>query len=309
MLRGRSPYLIPLVLFTLLLSACHERDKMSSSVLLRVNGRITTIEQFQEEVSRLLVAETGISQQRRKELERSLLAQKIDREIILGQADRADIQIPEARLESVVAENLAEYPAGDFERMLEEQHLTREEWRKELEDNLRIEAAARRLAYDGIAITEKEIAAYYQDHREMFNHPDQVRTRQITLATEAEGRQVLGVLQQGMDFAEAARKYSRSPDAEQGGDLGFFSRGEMPAEFDKTVFALPPGRISELVKSDYGFHIFLVEERRPAKRMTLEEVRDEIVAALREAKEEQAYREWLQALRSRASIEIDWSLL
>jgi hypothetical protein len=190
MYRGRNPYTILFVLFVLLLTACHESDKVESSVLLRVNGRITTLDQFQGEVSRLLVAEKGISEERHKELERSLLAQKIDREIILGQADQADIRIPAEHLESVVKQNLAEYPAGDFEQMLREQHLTVEEWRRHLEENLRIEAAARRLAYDGITITEEEIADYYRKHREQFNHPEQVRTRQITVGSEAEGHQV-----------------------------------------------------------------------------------------------------------------------
>ncbi|MEZ4601257.1 MAG: peptidyl-prolyl cis-trans isomerase [Syntrophotaleaceae bacterium] len=309
MSRGRNPYLILLVLFALLLAACQEPDKLESSVLLRVNGRITTLDQFQGEVSRLMSAENGMSKERRKELERSLLAQKIDREIVLEQADQAGIQIPVEQLQSVVEENLAEYSAGDFEQMLREQHLTIEEWRRQLEENLRIEAAARRLAYDRITITEQEIADYYREHREEFNHTEQVRTRQIAVGSEDEGQRVLGLLHQGMDFGDAAQKFSRSPDAEQGGDLGFFSRGEMPVEFDQVVFSLPPGRISDLVHSEYGFHIFLVEERRPARRMSLAEVRDEIIARLRETKEEKAYQDWLQALRSQASIEVDWSLL
>jgi parvulin-like peptidyl-prolyl isomerase len=306
---GRNLKLILLFSFLCYLSACHQQGQMPSSVLLRVNGRTTTLDQFQREFSRLLASERTISEQRRKELERSYLAQKIDREIILGEADRADVRIPAERLEAVVAENIAEYPDGDFERMLEEQHLAVKEWRGQLEDNLLIEAAVSRLAYDRIQVGEEEIATYYQENRTRFHRPEQVRARQITVATEAEGRRVLGLLQQGMAFAEAAEKHSRSPDAEQGGDLGFFGRGEMPAEFDQAVFTLPAGRQSELVKSEYGFHIFLVEEKRPASRLTLEQVHDEIAADLREAKEEQAYQEWLQTLRSQATIEVDWTLL
>jgi parvulin-like peptidyl-prolyl isomerase len=306
---GRNLKLILLFLFLCHLPACHQQEQIPSSVLLRVNGRTTTLDQFHREFSRLLASERNFSEQRRKELERSYLAQKIDREIILDEADRADVRIPAARLEAVVAQNLAEYPDGDFERMLEEQHLAVEEWRGQLEDNLRIEAAVSRLAFDRIQVGKEEIATYYQENRTRFHRPEQVRARQITVATEAEGRRVLGLLQQGMAFAEAAEKHSRSPDAEQGGDLGFFGRGEMPAEFDQAVFTLPAGRQSELVQSEYGFHIFLVEEKRPASRLTLEQVHDEIAAELLEAKEEQAYQEWLQTLRSQATIEVDWTLL
>ena len=74
----------------------------------------------------------------------------------------------------------------------------------------------------------------------------------------------LRLLRQGEDFAKVAKEHSLSPDREQGGDLGFFAKGEMPPEFDAIVFKLAPGRISDLVQSDYGFHIFLVAHRKPS---------------------------------------------
>jgi peptidyl-prolyl cis-trans isomerase C len=136
-----------------------------------------------------------------------------------------------------------------------------------------------------------------------------VRARQIVVASRDEGERLLGLLRQGEPFAEVAQKNSLSPDAEQGGDLGFFSRGEMPPEFDAIVFTLPAGRLSDLVRSEYGYHLFLVEERREALRLPLTAVRDEIRDKLLAEKEEQAYQQWPQDLRGRASIEVDWSRL
>jgi peptidyl-prolyl cis-trans isomerase C len=100
-----------------------------------------------------------------------------------------------------------------------------------------------------------------------------------------------------------------SPDAKKGGDLGFFAKGEMPPEFEKAVFSLPVGRLSDLVKSEYGYHVFLVEEKRKAAQLTLEEVRADIRETLLSEKKEQAYQTWLRDLRSQANIEMDWSLL
>jgi peptidyl-prolyl cis-trans isomerase C len=291
------------------LSACHDHGQIPSSALLRVNERVTTLDQFQSEFALVLASESDLAEDRKEELKRSFLAQKIDRELILGEADRSAIVVAPSQLEAAVAETLAEYPAGDFERMLAAQGLTLGKWRLQLEDNLRIEATIRRLAYARVAVSEEEIAAYYQSHRQEFNRPEQIRARQIALHNAAEGQRVLGLVRQGMSMAEAAQRFSQSPDAEQGGDLGFFGRGEMPVEFDQAVFALPAGRISELVRSEYGYHIFQVEERRPASRLTLPQVRGEIAAGLRESKEEQAYQEWLLALRDQAVIEVDWSLL
>lgn len=297
------------VLLVCLLVACRDHGEIPSSVLLRVNERATTLDQFQSDFARELVAEGNLSEAQTEELKRSFLAQKIDRELILCEADRAAIVIPRQTLETAVAENLAEYPAGDFERMLKKQGLTMEKWRLRIQDNLRIEKAVRNLAYARVAVKEEEIAEYFRNHRTEFDRPEQVRARQIALHSEEEGQRVLALLRQGMPFAEAAQRFSQSPDSEQGGDLGFFGRGEMPVEFDQVVFTLPVGRISEVVRSEYGYHIFLVEERRAASRQALPDVHEEIAARLREAKEEQAYQEWLQALREQAAIEVDWSLL
>ncbi len=309
MSRGRILRTTLFVLLVGLLFACRDHGEIPSSVLLRVNERVTTLDQFQSDFARELAAEGNLSESQIEELKRSFLAQKIDRELILGEANRAAIGIPRQLLEAAVAENLAEYPAGDFEQMLKNQGLTMEKWRLQMQDNLLIEKAVQNLAYARVTVKEEEIAEYFRDHRAEFDRPDQVRARQIALHSEEEGQRVLGLLRQGMPFAEAAQRFSQSPDSEQGGDLGFFGRGEMPVEFDQVVFTLPVGRISELVRSEYGYHIFLVEERRAASRLTLPDVHEEIAAGLREVKEEQAYQEWLQALREQAAIEVDWSLL
>ncbi|NIQ08622.1 MAG: foldase, partial [Gammaproteobacteria bacterium] len=81
-------------------------------------------------------------------------------------------------------------------------------------------------------------AAYYEANRKNFDRPAQVRARQIVVADEIEGQKVLDLLRQGEPFAEVAKEYSLSADAEDGGDLGFFARGEMPPEFDEVVFDL-----------------------------------------------------------------------
>ena len=292
-----------------LLSACRQQSETASSVLVRVNERVISFDRFEDDFSRHLTARDIVAEETRLELKRSFLAQKINRELILSAADRAAIDLTVAQQEAVVAEHLKDYAADDFEAMLQERKLTEGIWRRQLLENRRIEEAISRLAYSEIVISKEAITAFYKQQRDEFDLPQQVRARQITLANEADGQQVLGQLRQGLDFVEAARRFSISPDAEQGGDLGFFGRGQMPAAFDAVVFELTIGRISELVKSEYGYHLFLVEERRSAQRLTLDQVQDEIEARLRADKEEQAYRDWLQSLRSQATIEVDWTLL
>ncbi len=140
-----------------------------------------------------------------------------------------------------------------------------------------------------VQVTENQIREYYEDHGSDYHKEQEVRARHILFrvkedASEAEiakareeGERVLAKLKDGKDFAELARKFSQDPTAaENGGDLGFFTRGRMVPEFSDAAFSLKPGDISDLVGTPFGFHIIKVEEVRPAKTTPLEEVRGEI---------------------------------
>jgi len=300
--------LLPCLLVALL-SACQRRQEEASPVLLRVDGRSVSLEQFREDFEGTLPAGQTLSEEERDGLQRAFLVQVIDRELVLAEADRLGITVTPSEVEAALQEYRRDYPAGSFEKMLNDRGITLEPWRRELEQGLLVEKVVRQAAYAGVAVSEEEIAACYREHLEEFDRPEQVRARQIVVASEEEGQKILGRLRQGASFAETARRYSLSPDGEQGGDLGFFARGQMPPEFDAVVFTLPVGRLSDLVKSEYGYHVFLVEERREAVRLTLEDVREQIGARLRSEMEEKAYHDWLQNLRARATIEVDSSLL
>jgi peptidyl-prolyl cis-trans isomerase C len=298
--------------FCLLLLAaggCQQQKPKAAPVLFRVDGREVTLAQFQRAFARSLPPGKELSADERAELQRSYLVQAIDRELTLAEADRLGITVTPAEIEEALAEARSDYADGAFEKMLQERGTSLDDWRRELTSGLLMEKVVQQAAYSKATVSDDEVAAYYRDHREEFDRPDQVRARQIVVATAEEGEHVLGLLRQGQPFAELARQYSLSPDGEEGGDLGFFAPGQMPPEFDATVFKLPVGRLSELVKSPYGYHIFLVEEHRKAKHLSLAEATQEIRANLRRAAEERAYQQWLQDLRARATIEIDMDLL
>jgi peptidyl-prolyl cis-trans isomerase C len=193
--------------------------------------------------------------------------------------------------------------------MLQERGLTLPFWREELKESLIMEKLLDQAVYSRASVTDEEVTAYFEANRDQFDRPTQVRARQIVVAEEAEGQNVLALLRQGQDFAEVAAKYSLSPDARQGGDLGFFGRGEMPPEFDEIVFDLPVHRLSDLVKSEYGYHIFMVEEKRKASRLSKKEATSEILSILEGRKKEEVYLGWLQEMRARAVIEVDWAQL
>ncbi|MBE9605557.1 peptidylprolyl isomerase [Acetobacteraceae bacterium H6797] len=133
-------------------------------------------------------------------------------------------------------------------------------------------------------VTEDAVKARYD--RDIANRPpeEEVHARHILVASEAEAKQVLAeVRRPGANFADIAKRRSADPGASNGGDLGFFKKGDMVPEFANAAFALKPGEISAApVQSPFGWHIIKVEERRTAPPPRYEEVRDQLRSAMLE---------------------------
>jgi len=186
--------------------------------------------------------------------------------------------------------------AGRRERLHETPELRRQLAR--LEDRLVQQALIAR-AIDA-EVTEAALRERYR--REIAEKPAEaeVRARHILVATETEARAVLADLARGADFAALARQLSRGPGAAEGGDLGFLKRDEMPDAFAEAAFALAPGRVSAVpVRTQFGWHVIKVEERREQPRPTFEEAREE----LRRAAAEDAAEALIRRLRAAATIE------
>lgn len=150
-------------------------------------------------------------------------------------------------------------------------------------------------------LTEEALRARYQ--REAAGRPqeEEIRASHILLPTEAEARAALAELRRpGADFAEVARRRSTDPGGRNGGDLGFFKRGDMIAEFEQAAFALQPGQISaNPVRTQFGWHVIRLEERRSVPAMSFEEMRDQ----LRQAAFEEGVNAAVERIRNAARIE------
>jgi len=125
------------------------------------------------------------------------------------------------------------------------------------------------------------------------------------VATPEEAKSLLDQLRAGAAFDALARAHSLSPEARQGGDLGFFPRGVMPPQFDEVCFQLKPNQLSGIVRTPYGFHIFKLLAKRPARRRSLEEAAPEL--AIRWVRETRAAagEQLLATLRAKAQITVD----
>src|ERR1700722_17845835 len=146
---------------------------------------------------------------------------------------------------------------------------------------------------DTIQITDAQVQDYYNAHKDEYRTPERVRARHILLSTankpkdevakiQAQADALLKQIKAGGDFAELAKKNSQDPgSAQKGGDLGWVSRGQMVKNFEDAVFTLKPNEISNVVTTEYGFHIIQVLEKQPAHLQTVDEVKPAIITALK----------------------------
>jgi peptidyl-prolyl cis-trans isomerase SurA len=125
---------------------------------------------------------------------------------------------------------------------------------------------------------------------------EQARLKAVQLMAEAK--------KPGVDFAALAKAKSEGPSAADGGDLGFFKRGVMVAEFDRVAFGLPPGGISEPVRTKFGWHVIKVEERRSSPPKPFDEVRDALRDRLTRAQLEKYTDQYVQELRAGATVDV-----
>src|SRR3954464_1215319 len=133
------------------------------------------------------------------------------------------------------------------------------------------------LAVEGkAATTDENMKKVYEEAAKQISGEQEVHARHILVETEDQAKKVAEDLKKGADFAELAKKESKDPGASDGGDLGFFTKDQMVPEFSTAAFALEPGKISDPVKTQFGWHVIKVEEKRPRQAPAFEQVKPQI---------------------------------
>ncbi len=165
-------------------------------------------------------------------------------------------------------------------------------------------------------VTQEDCKAFYDANLEKFKHPDQIKASHILIkvekdADEAADKKALAKIEDirkkavsGEDFAELAKKYSQGPTGIKGGDLGFFSKGMMVQPFDTAAFALQLNEISEVVKTEFGYHIIKLMEKKPAGVTPFAEMEDKISNYLSQIQLDQAQIQYAKNLREKAEVEV-----
>ncbi len=226
--------------------------------------------------------------------------------MVLVQAAKANkILISDEEAKTLKDKLLSGYDTGDFERMLRKQNISYEDWFEKQRRKRLIEKLIAQEVHGKILLTDEEVEQYYQKYKPLFREPDRIHCRHIVTNKKDKAETIRRLLEQDENFANVAKKFSESPDRENGGDLGFIARGEYPTLFEQACFTLATGQTSDVIASEYGYHIFRVVEKKPGRQKTLAEVKGEIDRRLREEKALPLLRAWVDALYRNQKIAID----
>lgn len=223
----------------------------------------------------------------------------------------AEIKFAEAEIGS----ELAGVPEGSRRRVLveylveahlladaaKEAGLTEKEGFKQRMDYYRLRALRDTYFENQVrdAVSEEEAKALYEERVKNLPSQEEVRASHILVKTEEEAKKVAKELNEGGDFAKLAEKYSQDRGGAGGGDLGYFARGQMVKPFEEAAFSLEAGKISEPVKTQFGWHILKVQDKRDRQPPSFEDVKEQITARLIQSK----LRNQVQGLRKDAKIE------
>lgn len=307
----RLPFLLAAALA---LAACPPQQKPQEDpdVVATVNGEVIGRKDFERLLTREAQAMEGVAPRSPEQIEpykQTLLDTLIEHAVLLQAARAANVTVTPEEVDRRVLALASEYPAGTFDEALEQSGTTRAQLTRTTREQLTIEKLLTQEVFARVAVTEEQIRRYFDEHADDFQEPEQVHALQIVVKGLDEAKRIQQQLWQGKKFGDLARRYSLSPDAKVGGDLGFFARGTMPAAFDEVVFKLSPGGTSDVVSTEFGFHLFRVVEKKPARKKELAEVRAAIETKLVGQLRSEAQKAYVDALRAKAEVKVNAGVL
>lgn len=285
----------------------------------RVNGSPISSSDLQKAIIAFKKSPQGaqVPTDKEKDLQQFLLNQLIAGELMYQIAKKTDLKDRETRVDEEFAKLKARFSKDeDYQKALKEQGITERELREMVRRNVVIDSYIEKTILPKQAVTAAEIKEFYDKNPDAFIMPEQARASHILItvdpkAGDAEKKKarskidaLLKQARAGIDFAKLAEENSGCPSSKQGGDLGYFGKGQMVKPFEDAAFAMKPGDISDVVETQFGYHIIKLLEKKASSKVPLDDVKTRIEESLKRQKVAAAVNATLENERKKAKIEV-----
>ena len=259
--------------------------------------------------------------QRLKEYKKQLLDMLINAELVWQAASKKDIKASEEEVKQVIAEVRSQFNSEDaFVKTLAGEGYTPESYNTHISRMVSSRKYLDQLGMTANKIDDEAIHEFYVNNPDKFQLPEMAHARHILLKTSADMpdadkkairnkmEDIKQKLKKGDNFTDLAKQFSEDSSASRGGDLGYLPKGAMTGAFEDAVFSLKAGEMSDIVETQFGFHIIEVLEQRKAGLAKEEEVKNQIQAYLQQQKRRYVVDKEINRLRQQSDIEIYLSL-
>ena len=287
-------------------------------IVARVNGEAISGKDLDDAVKAVAGRAGPIPPDERDRVYRGVLDNMIGYRLIIQEAKARKIAVPDAELDAQVAQIRAQFPSeAQFQQALTAQKTTLEAVRSDTRDEVSAEKLVESAIADKVAVKPETVTDFYQKNQDKFQQGPRVRASHILIGipqnadaatkqqAKAKAEALLKDLKSGKDFAATAKANSQDPgSAPSGGDLGYFEQGQMVPPFEQAAFALKTGEMSEIVETQFGYHIIKLADKQDSRVVPLDEAKQQIEQYLTEQNRHAQTELFVNGLKAKAKIEV-----
>jgi parvulin-like peptidyl-prolyl isomerase len=306
-MRNRSLIILLVALVALLAAGCGGSDSVPSDAVAQVGDQTITRAQYEQLLSQ---AKKSYASQKRdfpkagsaeyEQLKNQAVQYLVQRAEFAQKAKDLDVDISDKQIDDRLTQIKKQYFGGSdskYKKQLQQQGLTEEQVRDDIEAQLVSEAIFKKVTED-VKVTDADIKKYYDDHKTQYGVPEQREIAHILVKKKAQADSLYTQIQNGANFAALAKKYSQDPGSKNQGGKLTISKGQTVAPFDQTAFLMRTGQVSHPVKTEFGYHIIKALGPIKAARTTpFSEVKESIRQQLEQTKKNESMTKWVNDVK------------
>jgi peptidyl-prolyl cis-trans isomerase C len=290
-----------------------------SDVVAKVNGQEIKAIELRRAQKVIMSGQKGmqIPPERQKEFEQQSLSQLLSAELLYQAGQKLTIKDLDKQTDAKLAQSRSRFGnEQDFAKAIKELEMDEKDLREYTRRDLIISNFIEQTIVPKITVTEEESKKFYDQNPDKFNRGETVKASHILIGVDPKAsaeekkkasekaEKLRKDLAGGADFATLAKENSTCPSSQQGGDLGYFGKGQMVPPFEQAAFVLKPGEISDVVETQFGYHIIKVTDKKGAETVAFKEVKPRIEEFLKRQKVSAAVNDFLTEAKKTAKVEI-----